>query len=257
MFVITIPVRNAENYIERALISALKQDHPNFRTIVIDDASNDSTIKNIEQTISKFNDTRVTFIKNNIRVGMLANHVLFAALCDNDDIIVNLDGDDELPHDKVLQRLEQEYNDPEVWMTYGSYEYDYESRNPNGSALGIARKVAPELHNRRHPWCSTHLRTYKKWLFSRIEDDDLRRGGEYIEHAIDLAFMFPLIEMSGAEHAHFIPDILYLYNGCNPENDHKAQDPAERDRAIRQSMNYILSQRIYPVLEKEKDYPAW
>jgi hypothetical protein len=37
----------------------------------------------------------------------------------------------------------------------------------------------------------------------------------------DLAFMFPMLEMSGMEHFKFLSEKLYVYNESNPINDHK------------------------------------
>ena len=43
LITIAITCFNAEKTIERAILSALNQDWPNFEVIIIDDASNDSS----------------------------------------------------------------------------------------------------------------------------------------------------------------------------------------------------------------------
>jgi hypothetical protein len=66
------------------------------------------------------------------------------------------------------------------------------------------------------------MRTWKAWLWNKIEDGDLKDSdGNYYSVAGDLSFMWPMIEMAGLDHFKFIPDILYVYNESNPINDHK------------------------------------
>ena len=50
--------------------------------------------------------------------------------------------------------------------------------------------------------------------------DIIDTDGEYYKAAGDLAIMFPLLEMSG-ERAHFIKDVLYIWNDLNELNEHK------------------------------------
>jgi hypothetical protein len=44
----------------------------------------------------------------------------------------------------------------------------------------------------------------------------------------DLAFMWPMLEMSGLDHFRFIEDVLYVYNETNPLNEHKVSLPLVR-----------------------------
>ena len=54
------------------------------------------------------------------------------------------------------------------------------------------------------------------------DEKDLRDDSDnYWSVAGDLAFMWPMIEMSGLEHFKFIDEVLYVYNESNPINDHK------------------------------------
>jgi hypothetical protein len=66
------------------------------------------------------------------------------------------------------------------------------------------------------------LRTWKSWLWKQILTEDLKdSSGNYWDNAGDLAFMFPMFEMSGDEHYKYISDINYIYNEQNPINEHK------------------------------------
>lgn len=254
-FVITIPTRNAERYIKRSILSALNQDYDDFEIIVVDDQSTDSTWNILYQTIfyhPKRNKVRVC-TRNRNRIGVLANHYKMAQLCSDDEIIVNLDGDDELAHKDVLKMLSNVYDSADVWMTYGSFAYDYESRNPdpNADPRGIAGQIPPDLHNRSYPFVCSHLRTYKKWLFSKIRLEDLKRDGDFYQLAMDHALMFPMIEMSGPDHAKYIHDIVYLYNAVNVLNEHTLMGR----ETVMEVANYIRSQQVYPRLQSGADNP--
>lgn len=257
-FVITIPAWNCERYIQRAILSALRQryDRDLFRVLFIDDASVDQTAELARRAF----ETHVSFnfdqphtqpvnyhrMCREHRAGALANHIQFAELCGEEEVIVNLDGDDELAHPDVLTRLAREYADPAVWLTYGSFEHDHESRNPNGDARGICARLPEDLHNRHAGWMTSHLRTYKAWLFKRIKREDLMVDGKFYPVSCDLAMMFPMIEMCGFEHARFIADTLYLYNGVNPLNDHKVFNMEDGNR-LRQ---YLMNRPTYPRISK-------
>ena len=49
--------------------------------------------------------------------------------------------------------------------------------------------------------------------------------GNYWDVAGDLAFMFPMFEMSGEKHYRYLSSINYIYNETNPLNDHKVNMP--------------------------------
>lgn len=87
----------------------------------------------------------------------------------------------------------------------------------------------------------SHLRTWKSWLWKKIKQKDLKNSeGNYWSVAGDLAFMFPMFEMSGEKHYRHIPDITYIYNRLNPLNDFKVnQNTANSiDKIIRNKTPY-------------------
>jgi len=52
---IIVPARNEEDYIERCLLSLLRQDYPNFEIIAVDDNSSDNTLSIMKDIKSKNN----------------------------------------------------------------------------------------------------------------------------------------------------------------------------------------------------------
>jgi hypothetical protein len=145
----------------------------------------------------------------------LANIVKGIRLSDAspEDVIVTLDGDDYLVFVNCLSHLKTFYNN-NVWMTYGQYF------PLSGIYRDFCRPVTDSFNYRKSgDWHTSHLRTFRRWLWDSIKDSDLRDNeGNYFKVAWDRAFMYPLIEMAGS-HAFFIPKVMYMYNDLNPASD--------------------------------------
>ena len=217
--VVVIPSFNNRDWYELNLESVLQQNYRNFRVIYIDDHSTDGTGELVREYLRKNDwEERVHLIHNSERMGALYNIYHAVWSCDPEEIIVTVDGDDWLFHENVLKRLNQIYADPDVWMTYGQYiEF------PDGGA-GHCQMIPPHVIEnnsyRSYAWVSSHLRTFYASLFHLIAYDDFLFQGEFYSAAWDLAFMFPLLEMSSS-HFRFIPDVFYVYNQASPINDYK------------------------------------
>ena len=104
--VVVIPSYNNSRYYKANLDSVLSQKYTNFRAIYIDDCSPDGTGDLVEEYI-KQHDThnRITLIKNSTRQGAMANLYHAIHSCDDNDIILTLDGDDWFAHKKVLSKI--------------------------------------------------------------------------------------------------------------------------------------------------------
>jgi len=208
--VVVIPSYNNVAWYKKNLDSVFAQTYSNYRVIYIDDCSSDGTGDVVRSYVATCAQTaRVTIITNTQRTYALANHYRAVHQCDDDDIIINLDGDDWFAHADVLARINDVYTDPDVWLTYGQYE-EY----PSGKC-GICEELPRGVvwHNayREHDWITSHLRTFYAWLFKRIRLQDLLCHGRFFQQACDMAFMFPMLEMAG-KHVQFIPEVLYIYN---------------------------------------------
>jgi len=206
---------NCEKYIERCLLSIMSQRFPDFKCYITDDMSTDSTIKKIESVIK--DDNRFILIKNHSKLYQGGNYdqVIRCMGLDGDEICVEIDGDDWLPNPNVLGKIDEIYKDSNVWMTSGSFKY-------HDGRPGFNRPITSLENIRKSNFTLSHMRTWKAWLWKKIDEKDLKDGdGKYYSVAGDLSFMWPMIEMSGLEHFKFIDEILYVYNESNPINDHK------------------------------------
>jgi glycosyltransferase involved in cell wall biosynthesis len=236
-FVIVIPSYKNKQWVRKNLLSALNQRYPHYRIIYTDDYSPDGTGEEVARLLEKHDKNKLcTLVRNSERLGAMHNMYNMVHRCDDEEIIVVLDGDDWFAHSGVLDRLNQEY-EKGAWMTWGQYR-DY----PN-NGLGCSRQIPDQVvvtnSYRRFRWCSSHLRTYKAWLFKKIKEEDFKDNGKWLEMSSDLAAMFPMLEMSGSR-GHFIPDILYIYNYSSPINDAKVNIQLQQglERKIRAGTPY-------------------
>ncbi len=228
---------NCQSFIERCLFSIMSQTYKNFTCYITDDLSNDSTKGIIKKTIES--DERFILIENKNKMFQPGNYdqVLRTGNLEEDEICIEVDGDDYLPHSEVFENIFEIYKNSDVWMTSGSFKY-------HDNRPGFARPPMTFENIRRQSFTLSHLRTWKKWLWNKIEQKDLKdENGNYYSVAGDLAFMFPMFEMSGEKHYRFISEINYIYNESNPLNDHKVN----MDSVIK-TVNKIRNKNPYKLL---------
>ena len=70
---IMIPTYNQQKYILRAIESALSQDYENIEIVIVDDNSPDETQAIVEAYLSKKNDTRIRYFRNQENIGIIKN----------------------------------------------------------------------------------------------------------------------------------------------------------------------------------------
>ena len=222
-FKIIIPLYNVQDWIKSCIRSVKAQTYKNFQCIIIDDISTDNSVEIINKEIA--GDERFKLIVNTDKAFALKNIYdgINLSSPDDEDIIVTLDGDDWLAGKDVLQHLNEIYNEENCWITYGSYvEY------PGGAKGKLAKKIPDYVIQtnsfRNFEWCSSHLRSFKNHLWSKIKKSDLLDSeGKFYRMTWDLAFMFPMLEMAGKKSC-YIEKPLYVYNLGNPLNDHKVDN---------------------------------
>lgn len=241
-FIIVVPFYNVQKWIKYNIASIKKQTHNNFRCVLVDDMSDDNTCEIIEKII----DERFILIRNTEKKYALQNicEAIEMAEPNEEDIIVTLDGDDWLYSQNVLEHLDSVYRKEDCWLTYGSYA-EFPAGNKGKFAKQIPERVIQTNSFRESEWYSSHLRTFKYHLWSRINKNDLLDSeGKYYKMAWDLSFMFPMLEMAG-DRSRYIDELLYVYNLSNPLNDHKIDNSYQMrlEREIRSKPKYKKIQR--------------
>ncbi len=228
--VVVVPSYNNENYYKGNLDSIFSQKYTNFRVIYTNDASTDDTGKLVQEYVRNLNSPiDFTYIENEKNCGALLSTYSMIHLCENDEIICIVDGDDKLLHDGVLSRLNRAYADDHVWVTYGSYFCHNSPEINKPMSIWVAKEGKHRIYSFR--W--SHLRTFYAGLFKKVPLSRWQENGEFYKIAGDVPMMLYLLDMA-RDHVYYIPDLLYEYNAVNPLNDGKK--PKNRINEIRRKV---------------------
>ena len=191
--------------------SVLVQTRQDWGAIVIDDNSSELTSSFIEFLLSSWPD-RFTLVRPRQRRGLLANTVLaIRNLCGNpESVIVTLDADDSLLGCSVLERVAVEYNNG-ADVTVGSM------LRTDKHKIYFPNLDQPRSNRGGNVW--QHLRTFKKYLFDQIADDEMQINGSFLDKATDWAIMLPIVEM--ARKPVYIPTPLYLHEPSDTSSERR------------------------------------
>ena len=243
-FVVIVTSYNNEKWVAKNLHSIFRQTYPHYRVIYVDDASTDRTVAIAQVMIKKHHqDSRVTLIKNECWQGQMANHYRAAHMCRDDEIIIHLDGDDQLVG-QVFDTLNTIYADENIWFTFG--QNDLQTDRPFEKEVlqnNTFRTVSPPFF--------THLRTFYAWLFKQVKLQDLMFESNFksATPSPDMAFMYPIAEMAGYHHK-FIETILYSWNMQNPIS----QTKVNREPQFKMVAEICSFEKYAPLLESKCHY---
>jgi hypothetical protein len=195
------------------------------------------------------------------RLSMTENVHRAVYACDPQDIIVSVDGDDWLAHDRVLEQV-QAMHDAGAWVTYGSFVfadepgYDpkawwpgkrddvvYVRTSPLYQRPAYPRAPYASTAYRYEPWLASHLKTFRAFLYQGIAEEDLMVEGDW-SFCHDHAVMFPMLEMAGPARVKHCPDVLYVYNWA--VSCERAGTEEEKTRSARHAL----------ACRKKTPYPA-
>lgn len=239
-FKIIVPSYNSEKWIDKTLSSIVFQNYKNYDVTIIDDCSSDINQRNIIQSYcEKYNSqtNKWKYIFNENRMYALYNIVngIYNSECNDEDVIIILDGDDWFYDENVLNKVNYNYSNNDIYMTYGQY-ITY-PKNEFGHCRDISKDVIKNISYRKNDWLFSHLKTFKFELFRQIDKKDfLDKDGQYMKMTYDLALMYPIAEMANGK-IKFISDILYTYNNDNPINDNKVNVNEQR------RLDYLIRNR--------------
>lgn len=211
-FVIAIVGRNNGAFVGKTIRSVLSQNYDSFRVIYIDDASTDGSFYEARDAIyDSEQSSKVLLVQNEKPLGAILNLLRIAESCSDEEIVVVVNGEDLLAHEWVLQRLNQYYANPDLWMTYGKYlefpTFAPGSCPPNYEGKTVRNTSLPPLH----------LKTFYAALFKKIQESDLIYHGEFMPNSADFSYMIPLLEMAEG-HVQYLDEVLYLVTQ-HPEKD--------------------------------------
>lgn len=225
-FVIDICSYNNKNWHRQNLDSVFNQTYKNFRVFYTNDCSSDGTNELVAQYIKENElEDKITLINNTQRQRMLSNHWRVIHQCQPDEIIIHLDGDDFFAHDNVLEKLNEIYQNDNVWMTFGSYRFWPHAQDYIVEQIPdvVIKRGTYRKHNfKKSPY---HPRSFYAWLAQQIKLEDLlyhRKpfAGQFIPAISDWSLMYPLFEMAAGRYK-ILAEVLYQFNVVNPLNHDK------------------------------------
>jgi len=249
-FIIVTTSWNVRDWLPINLSTMMFQSYKNWQCIFIDDHSTDGSFEFAAEFTK--HDERFTVMRTrSARTGQ--GGATLAALekgveLNDDDIIVEVDGDDWLSSVFVLEYLNQIYQNPDIWMTHGQYQM-----YPTGQVGGhwnaaINSEVDENNLHRVNPFPYSHLKSYKAWLYKKIRKEDLidPKTQEIWKSAWDHALCIPMVEMAGKKHVHKCDDILYVLNRSDElqnEGKTRTNEQKECESRIRQMPKYDKVER--------------
>jgi hypothetical protein len=171
---------------------------------MIDDMSTDNSYDVALEAIN--GDERFILIKNTEKKYKTKN---FIDVINNnpdidwDDVIIEIDGDDQLSDNFVLGLINKIYTNEDIWIC-GSKWMD-----KNGVVGNYGKFNADKA--RIKSWNFSHMRTYRAFLFRMIKEEHLMYEGEYFKAGCDIGAGIPMLEMAGEAHFYYLDQVTYIY----------------------------------------------
>jgi hypothetical protein len=165
--------------------------------------STDSTAEKLSYLVGS--DSRFTIIKNNEKKYALKNIVDAARNYQNDKniIIATIDGDDSLCNNDTVSTILKEY-EAGADVVWTAHRWDINNMN-------ISRSIPATVNPYQWPWCTSHLRTFRSSLLSKIKDKNFKHvSGKWFERGYDQALMLPLLFLT--KNRSYVDKVCYLYN---------------------------------------------
>lgn len=245
-FIIVSTVYNKEKWIGFNVNSIKQQSYKNFTAIYAYDNSSDKTLEELDKHIAK--DDRFHIVFNRNQDSQISNflyaydYMKSLNQINPEDIIVEVDADDWLLHPFVFDYLNQAYQDPNTWMSYGHYiEY------PSGKVGGHFNMYLPDDNNiRQNPFAYSHLKTYKAWLFDKVPREYLinPETGKYWNITADFAMCMPMVEMAGKDRIIRFDQPIYVYNSGDDSGSESKSRLEEQKRVEKLIRNLKPLERL-------------
>jgi glycosyltransferase involved in cell wall biosynthesis len=233
---------NASRFIPQFVSSIKSQTYKNFKVIVVDDNSSDKSFELLKKLTN--GDNRFTIIKNETQKFKTQNFyeiIHNRNLVNDNDIIIELDGDDSFYGNNVVDKVNNHFKDPNLWIA------GYRWRDNRGQKSPFKHPPNPD-NPRSQTWSYSAMRVFKAFLFKNIRQNDLMFEGHFIRAANDVAYGMPMLEMSGREHFKSFNDVTYLYN-WHDKNTHSKTSSVRDTGLQKRTEKHIYSLPRYSKLK--------
>jgi glycosyltransferase involved in cell wall biosynthesis len=201
-----MPAFNASNTIVRSIMSVWFQTYPHWKIIIRDDMSTDDTPSIIESVRNQLGlgEDKLSLTVNTEKMWEIKNIVEALKECETNDIVCRLDGDDWLCDTDALSIIDQRYRNLGCDVLWTSHRWSFTNQNISGP---LPKNANPY----KHPWVSSHLKTFRKSLIENVKDENFRaENGEYFKRIGDQTIYLPVLHQS-AGNWHYEPIVAYHY----------------------------------------------
>lgn len=219
-FVFVAPAYNAARTMRQFMLSLAAQSYQNWGLVLVDDMSTDDTAnacRNIARELGLWKSGNIHVIPNDakkwevanvltgIREGIVGTGKLLA-----DDIVCRIDPDDYLCDNDALRIMDEVYRTTDADALWTMHRWFDDKRI---TKYNISQALPEGADPYRHPWVSSHLKTFRKRLIDDVNEENFRGpDGEYIKRAGDQAIYLPVLHR--ATKRVFLPVVTYAYR-CN------------------------------------------
>jgi len=231
-FAFVSPMFNASDTLPRMLHSICGQSYDNWKIILIDDVSSKEHREKSEKICNEFKlllngkySDCIINIWNVEKKWEVANVLHGISLCDDDDIICRIDADDWLTELDSLAIIDSVYQQTNCDILWTAHRWGFSDKNISGP-------MSQEADPYKHPWVSSHLKTFRKKLLKDVKDENYRgEDGGYIRRAGDQAIYLPALHNS--KKRVFLPRVMYHYTINDVPETYQTDDAIfQRDEAV-------------------------
>lgn len=201
------------------LHSIVGQSYDNWKLIVIDDVSTDEEEEQenfvietfqhmtddlaVEDTDNDMSWRKIIYLSNDVKKWEVTNVLTGIKLCEDDDIICRIDADDYLVDLDALAIINEVYkltNCDALWTMHRWGLSDF----------NISAPMSDNADPYKHPWVSSHLKTFRKKLINGISIDNFKNmEGNLVQRAGDQCVFLPVLHR--AKKRVFLPRVMYHY----------------------------------------------
>ena len=188
-FVVIISAKDDASYCEQNILSVLSQDYENYRVIYIDNGSADSTAKKVHTFLQNHDfDGRVEFVRSEPEASEGENLYRAVHSCQNHEIVVRLRGDDFFAQNRVLEKLNHYFADPDVWMV-------------------ASDEILYSTYDKVRSPC--YYQAFYSGLFKQIKLEEFLSEGKFRKEKYE-KILFPSLKELSGNHAFGIVEPLFI-----------------------------------------------
>jgi len=233
-FVFVAPMYNASQYLNQMLVSIIGQSYENWKILLIDDVSTQKEKENSKKIIDRYQNflsdmgkdpQRIKVTWNENKKWEVANVLHGISLCNDEDIICRIDADDWLTEIDALACLNSLYQQTGADALWTAHRWGFTDKNISGP-------MTPSSDPYKHPWVSSHLKTFRKRLINEVPYENFtNESGELVKRAGDQAVFLPVLYKT--QKRGYVPRVMYHYTINDVPETYQTDDARfQRDEAV-------------------------